>query len=173
MDDVDLDLAREIIEAYPEDTAGLSVAEVATAWVEHDKFCHGTDRATPDADLVAGVMNQWRTHHPLGVEVAALRAEVARLEAIIIDLRGELSHDGPVADILFRADRPCNPASDGRLRAMARQLARARGVVAEDTDERSCPLPLELLGLARRSLPARDFASLVAGTNEVRDKTGE
>jgi hypothetical protein len=115
VDDVITRLARELIESYPEETAGLSVAEVAHAWGEHSEDCYGAGWITPDPKDVAEVMNEWRTVHPLGSEIAALRAEVARLETVVVDLRGELTHDGPVTDILFRADRPCNPASDGRL----------------------------------------------------------
>jgi hypothetical protein len=70
--------------------------------------------------------------------------------------------------VIFGPAPPRRPATDARLRAMARQLKLARGEIDDDA---GCPLRAVLMGLARRALPVGDQVKLLGMANEGEETT--
>lgn len=66
---------------------------------------------------------------------------------------------------------PRRPATEARLRAMARQLRLARGLVEMIGDDIDCPRRVMLMGLARRSLPVCDQARLIGMARSEEEST--
>lgn len=84
--------------------------------------------------------------------------------------------DDTDTDFVLGPEPPRLPASDARLRAMARQLVAAEGqdevrVLYGGMAEDASPRRMILMDLARWSLPARDQARLVGMAQEGEDST--